>query len=120
MTNLVQGNYIGTDVTGSVAVANADVGNNNLQNYPVITSAVGGGGGYKIEGTLNSKPNSTFRVEFFSNSTVKTNGYAEGEHYLGFTNVTTDANGNASFNTTLATGSLTAKYITTTATDSGN
>ncbi len=110
----------GTDGSNPNDSLDADVGNNNLQNYPVITSAVGGGGSYTVQGTLNSKPNSIFRVEFFSNSTVKPNGYSEGEHYLGFTNVTTDASGNASFDVTLATGSTAGKYITSTATDSAN
>ena len=40
-----------------------------------------------ILGTLNSTPNSTFRVEFFSNTHPDTSGYGEGEQYLGFANV---------------------------------
>ncbi len=98
----------------------ADVGNNNLQNYPVLSGVINGANSATVQGTLNSTPNSTFRVEFFSNSTVDPSGYGEGEHYLGFTNVTTDANGNASFSTTLATGSIAGKYISSTATDSAN
>lgn len=98
----------------------ADVGNNNLQNYPVLSGVINGANSTNLQGTLNSTPNSTFRVEFFSNSTVDPSGYGEGEHYLGFTNVTTDASGNASFNVTLATGSTAGKYITSTATDSAN
>ena len=95
----------------------ADVGNNNLQNYPVLTSVVSGSGSTTIQGTLNSTPNSTFRVEFFSNTTVDPSGYGEGEHYLGFANVTTDASGNASFNITLAAATG-GEFITATATDS--
>jgi hypothetical protein len=94
----------------------ADVGNNNSQNYPVLTSVVGEIGSTTIHGTLNSTPNSIFRVEFFSNATVKPNGHSEGEHYLGFTNVTTDGSGNVSFSF-LTTVSTLGQYITTTATD---
>ncbi|HEY0725101.1 MAG TPA: hypothetical protein VGD41_14110, partial [Pyrinomonadaceae bacterium] len=42
-----------------------DTGPNNLQNYPVLTSAISGGGSTNIQGSLNSAPNTTFRVEFF-------------------------------------------------------
>ena len=95
----------------------ADVGNNDMQNYPVLTSVINGIGSTTIQGTLNSTAYTTFRVEFFSNATVETSGYSSGEHYLGFANVTTDANGNAGFSVTLATGSTAGQYITTTATD---
>ena len=40
-----------------------DTGVNNLQNFPVLTPASGG-----VQGTLNSAPNSTFRIEFFGNT----------------------------------------------------
>ena len=86
----------------------------------MLTNVINGLGSTNIQGTLNSTPNSTFRVEFFSNTTVDPSGYGEGEHYLGFKNVTTDANGNASFNVTLATASTAGQFITSTATDSAN
>src|SRR5262249_45969767 len=45
-----------------------DMGANNLQNYPVITSASFGGGFVTISGTLDSAASTTFRLEFFSNA----------------------------------------------------
>src|SRR5207237_4673802 len=39
-----------------------DTGPNNLQNYPVITSVISGGGNTNIQGSLNSAPSTTFRV----------------------------------------------------------
>ena len=98
----------------------ADFGNNDLQNYPILTNVINGSGSTTIQGALNSTPNSTFRVEFFSNSTVKVNGYSEGKTYLGFKDVTTDANGNVSFNVPLTTPSTSGMYISSTATNSGN
>ena len=43
-----------------------DVGPNNLQNYPVITSAVPGGAATLVTGTLNSTAGTAFALEFYS------------------------------------------------------
>ena len=75
----------------------ADTGPNNLQNFPVITSATTGGGNVTLSGTLNSTPNTTFRVEFFGNPACSTSGFGEGKHFLGFQSVTTDGSGNVAF-----------------------
>lgn len=75
-----------------------DSGPNNLQNLPVITSVTTTGGVTTITGTLNSTANTTYRIEFFANNAVDPTGYGEGQNFAGSTNVTTDANGNASFN----------------------
>lgn len=48
-----------------------------------------------VQGTFNSTPNTTFRVEFFSSETADDSGYGEGETFLGFQDITTDVNGNA-------------------------
>jgi hypothetical protein len=84
-------------------VGDADVGGNFLQNFPVLTSAVYNGSDTVITGSLNSNVITTYRIEFFSNAsgTEDPTGYGEGRTYLGFTDVTTDVSGNASFNTTL-------------------
>ncbi len=67
------------------------------QNYPVITSAPVAAGNVTISGTLNSTPSTTFRLEFFSNVAADPSGNGEGQTFLGFTNVTTDALCNANF-----------------------
>src|SRR5262249_28310279 len=57
-----------------------------------------------------------FRIELFSNSGTDKAGAAEGQTFLGFVDVTTDASGDATFSFAagpLATGSL----VTATATD---
>jgi parallel beta-helix repeat protein len=116
--DIARSNDLAVDGPNPNDAGDADAGNNNLQNYPVLTNVINGAGSTTIQGTLNSAPNSTFRIEFFANSAVKANGYSEGEHYLGFATVTTDANGDASFIVTLATSSTADQFITSTATDS--
>lgn len=93
-------------------------GNNNLQNYPVLMSVSGGTAFTRIQGSLRSTPNVTFRVEFFANAVANVSSYGEGERYLGAATVTTDGSGNASFDVTLAAASSVGEFISATATDS--
>ncbi|HEY9665807.1 MAG TPA: DUF4347 domain-containing protein [Coleofasciculaceae cyanobacterium] len=101
-------------------LGDADTGPNTLQNFPVLTAASTNGINTTIAGTLNSTANTTFRVEFFANSALDATGFGEGEQFLGFTTVTTDASGNASFSQTLPTAVPVGQLITATATDPNN
>src|SRR5262249_53003337 len=70
---------------------------NNNQSSPILTSATSSVSGTTISGTLQSRPSTTFRLEFFSNIALDTganNGGVEGQTYLGFATVTTDSSGN--------------------------
>lgn len=96
----------------------SDNGSNNLQNFPVLTSATSGS--TTIEGMLNSTPNTEFRLEFFSNSVCDPSGYGEGETFLGSIDVTTDSNGDASFAVTIPDTVPVGHFITATATDPNN
>ena len=51
-----------------------------------------------IQGTLNSLPNTTFLIQFFTNPTADPSGYGQGQTEFGSTQVTTDGNGNATIN----------------------
>ncbi len=95
----------------------ADTGSNNLQNFPVISTAASVSGQVALSGTLQSTPNTTFRVEFFANVATDGSGYGEGQNYLGYLMVSTNGNGLASFVTTLPTFVPTGQFITATATD---
>ena len=98
-----------------------DTGPNNLQNYPVLTSAVSGGGNTTIQGSLNSAPNTTFRTEFFDNTQCDPSGNGEGETFIGSTDITTDGNCNATIDVTFPVTVQSGHVITATATDpSGN
>ena len=74
-----------------------DTGSNDLQNYPVITSASFGGGMVTLSGTLDSVPNTGFRIEFFSNTEGDPSGFGQGKTFLGSTIVTTNGSCSASF-----------------------
>ena len=96
-------------------VGDPDIGGNNLQNFPVLTSATTNAD-TTVEGTLNSIADTTFRVEFFSNSAVDPSGFGEGQTFLGFADVTTDASGDASISATLPVAVPGGEFITATAT----
>ena len=89
--------FLGIDVGPNGVTLNdpgdGDTGGNNLQNFPVLTSAASDSGSTTIGGTLNSTPSSTFTIELFSNTAADASGFGEGETFLGATTVTTDAGG---------------------------
>ena len=92
-------------------------GPNNLQNFPVLTSAFAAAGTTTLAGALNSTPNTTFTVQFFASASPDPTGFGEGQQFLGQTSVTTDGGGNVSFSVPLTTPSLVGNLFTATATD---
>ena len=107
---------LGINLNGGGITANdagdGDAGANNLQNFPVLAGAAGG-----VQGTLNSTPNTTFRIEFFGSSACDASGNGEGATFLGATTTATDALGTAAiplFN------AATGQFVTATATDPAN
>lgn len=99
-------------------VGDADTGPNDLQNFPVITSATTTGSDITIAGTLNSETNSYYRLEFFANTVADGTGHGEAQRYLGFTNVATDGSGNGSYSTNLTVAVGAGEFISATATKS--
>ncbi len=71
----------------------SDMGPNDLQNYPVLTTVTPGDQSTMIEGSLESRPSSSFRIEFYSSSRCHPSGHGFAERFLGSTMVTTSANG---------------------------
>lgn len=110
---------LGNDGLTPNDAGDADTGANQLQNYPVLFAATNSFGSLQIQGTLDGQPNTTFRLEFFASWAWDPLWIAEGQVFLGSTNVTTDAGGSAAVNfVTVADAWLTADYvITATATD---
>ena len=112
---------LGIDLAANGVSANdagdADGGANNLQNFPVLASAaLLGGGQVRLDGTLNSAASSTFRIEFFASTGADASGYGEGQRYLGFADVTTDAAGNATISATLSASVTAGEFVSATAT----
>lgn len=89
-------------------------GPNNLQNYPVLSSVSTVDGNTTVQGTLNSAANTTYLLQFFSNSQPGASFYGQGQTFLGEKSIVTDANGNAGFDFTVQGG---ASNVTATATD---
>jgi len=75
----------------------SDTGPNGLQNYPVLEGVVHSGGSVIVSGTLNSQPNQTYQLWFFTNAQCDPSGYGEGEAFATELVVMTDGNGNAPF-----------------------
>ncbi len=99
-------------------VGDADTGANELQNVPVLHSAVADTNGtVLLTGTLASLPITSFTLEFFVNDTCDPSGFGEGAATLGLTNVMTDSGGAADFTLTFPTGVAIGQYVTATATD---
>jgi CSLREA domain-containing protein len=89
----------------------SDDGANGNQNYPVLISAISNAGNTFINGRLNSSPNQSFRIEFFSSPSSDALGFGEARNYLGATFVTTDPAGNALISTLLPGVSVQAGYV---------
>jgi CSLREA domain-containing protein len=94
-------------------LGDADTGPNNLQNFPVLTSATTDGTTTTVTGTLDSAAG-TYTIEFFSNATCDASGNGEGELFLGSTGVTIPA-GAFSFGTPTAPSAGLGRRITATA-----
>ncbi len=88
-------NFLGTVNLGVVPNAQLPSGSgpNDLQNFPALASAVTAAGVTTVHGTLQSTPDTSYQVQFFSNPTPSASGYGEGQVYLGQAMVTTGANG---------------------------
>jgi titin len=95
-------------------------GPNNLQNYPVITTATPGAS-TAVGGTLYALPSTAYTLDFYANPSHDISFYGPGQTYLGSAPVTTGASGHATFSVTLAVATTTGEWVTATATDpSGN
>jgi CSLREA domain-containing protein len=128
--NFIDGNAIyengrlGIALGGDLVPANdpgdADTGDNNLQNYPIMVSV------FRLptqqmmifNATLDSAPNTQYKVEFFTNNACDPSGYGEGQRMATYATVTTDASGHADIAHQFPTYYFPpGDYVTATATD---
>ena len=77
--------------------ADTDQGPNRKQNFPRITWLDQSGGSTTVKGRLQSRPLTTFRLEFFTNDMADSTGFGESKTFQVTTDVTTDSAGNAPF-----------------------
>lgn len=118
-SNIGLGIDLGTDGVTPNDAGDADAGSNNLQNFPILTSAALSGGTIRIAGSVRSAAGASLTLEFFSSAAADPTGFGEGRTYLGSTTVTTDGDGNADFTFDLAAAVPTGHAVTATATDAG-
>lgn len=85
--------------------ADADSGPNDRQNYPLVTSATiidAAVGRLRVQGTLNTTPNSQIDLQFYANTRCHPYGYGEGARFLlSSPGHPTDAQGNLDFDETV-------------------
>ena len=90
-----------------------DVDNTAPQAAPVLIGAISAGSQTTIAGTVTGAPNTSFRIEFYSNPV----GTSQGKTYLGFLDVTTNGTGSGSFSFLPVSPVAPGLDITATATD---
>jgi CSLREA domain-containing protein len=128
--NFIDGNNIwdnaglGIALGGDAVLANdpgdPDAGDNNLQNYPLMSSAVHDpvAGQTALSAELDSVALTQYTVEFFINTSCDPSGYGEGEQMVAFTTATTDAGGHADVDAVFEPYHfLAGDFFTATATD---
>jgi len=88
---------LGTDGVTANDAGDPDTGPNNLQNFPMLISAVVTGGATTVQGSLNGTASTSFTINFFSTPACDASGNGEGEVFLGSHSVTTDLSGDVEF-----------------------
>ncbi len=120
LNSIFSNGALGIDLNGDGLTHNdpgdSDTGANDLQNFPILASAVSSAGSTTIAGVLNSNANSLYLIDFYSNSAPDPSGFGEGQTYLGSIPLLTDSNGNALFNATLPVAVPSGAYVSATAT----
>nr|MDJ0834698.1 DUF4347 domain-containing protein [Gammaproteobacteria bacterium] len=119
-SNTEQGIDLGFNGVTSNDANDTDGGDNNLQNFPVISQAGLSGSNLILSGTLDTDGNNTqYHIEFFGNSTgTEDPGNGEARYFLGATTITTNGSGDGSFSN-IVLGGVTLSvgdYVTATAT----
>jgi CSLREA domain-containing protein len=114
--NSALGINLGLDSVTANDAGDGDIGPNNRQNFPVLTTAFIDPDSIAISGTLNTTATTNLRLEFFVNDSCDAAGNGEGQTYLGFADFSSDGSGNVSFTVTFDTVITWGKFITATAT----
>jgi parallel beta-helix repeat protein len=117
--NAIEGNSIFNNSGPGIYLTNG--GNNSAAELPpVLNYAFSTAGGTTVSGSLSSVANTNFQIEFFASPTKDSSGAGQGETFLGFTTVTTDGGGNASFSLSSLPAVAVGEFLSATATDSTN
>ena len=96
----------------------ADTGTNGYQNYPIVSS-VDYGASTTVHAIFNSKPSTTYDIDFYSNALCETHPAAhdQGRDYIGSTQATTNGSGDATIDATVPVALQAGQVVTAIATD---
>ena len=102
LTNQIFGNFhaginLNNDLVTPNDLADADAGANNTQNHPTMLGADRMSSSTVLTGSLATRPNGTYRLQFFINPTCDSPGVGEGQYFLGETMVVTNNAGAGAF-----------------------
>ncbi|MDB6034906.1 MAG: hypothetical protein JWM16_5244 [Verrucomicrobiales bacterium] len=124
--NSIRGNSIysnvglGIDLGGDGFSPNdpgdGDSGPNEMQNSPVVTSAVSDGATLRLAGTFNGAPGVSLNIDIYWSLQCHATGFGEGRIYLGSDTITTDPTGYAGFSNSFAVTVPVGAVVTATAT----
>ena len=121
--SIFSNSILGIDLDDNGVTANdpldADLGTNELQNFPSLTLAHSNATTTHVTGKVASEPNTSFTVEVFSSAQCDPSGNGEGGRFLGRTTVTSGAAGNGAFNVVFHVPTPVGDRITATATTTG-
>ncbi|MCC6561337.1 MAG: right-handed parallel beta-helix repeat-containing protein [Xanthomonadales bacterium] len=118
--NMQLGIDLGTAGVTANDAGDGDTGANDLQNFPVLGAASVLGGNLTVSGSLDSGANANYYIDVYANSSCDASGHGQGYRYLGRIDVSTAANGQASFQQSFADDEiLPGQFITAAATRTG-
>jgi hypothetical protein len=122
--NAIRGNAIfsnaglGIDLGNDGVTPNHDaseqMGPNHWQNYPVLTAAQAGTVTH-VTGSLDGLPNASYILDFYASAAADPTGYGQGQSYLGWAVVLTDAHGHGPFDLSIAATTRAGDVLTATA-----
>jgi len=115
--NFVSRNSIFSNAAWGIVLGNSGV---TISNLVTLKEVVSDGFTTGIQGSMSTYANGKFLVQIYENVAPNPSGYGEGLIYITSTNITTGANGQASFILSLPFGIPPGKYLSATATDSAN
>ena len=95
-------------------------GPNGLQNYPVLASARSGNGRTIVAGTFDSAPNTDYYLNFYESTDRDPSGHGQGEVYIGYRTVHTDASGHAVLALSVSPALPLGRFLTATAAPQSN
>jgi hypothetical protein len=115
--NVKLGIDLGNDDVTPNDFQDVDQGPNNLQNFPNLSLGWSSSGFTVIRGSINSTPSTKLVIEFFNSPTADPTGHGEGQTYIGYRTVITNANGDANITFRMSSGIPVGSVVSATATD---